>query len=281
MREAALELVLGGEAVRLAYTEWGDPGAARTVLCVHGLSRNGRDFDALAAALADRARVVCPDMPGRGRSGWLANKEAYATPTYVEALKALLAHLGGPRVAWVGTSMGGLLGMLMAAAEDSPVERLVVNDIGPLVPAAAVRRIAAYLGDDPSLPDLAAVEARLRLTHAPFGPLSDAQWAHLARHSARPDSAGGFRLHYDPGIAAMFAKLGEKDAELWPVWEAIRCPTLVLRGADSDLLSAETARAMTERGPKARLVEWPGIGHAPALMDEGQVATVREFVLGA
>ncbi|MSP82121.1 MAG: alpha/beta hydrolase [Alphaproteobacteria bacterium] len=280
MRQASLDLNVGGETVRLAYTDWGDPAAPRTVLCVHGLTRNGRDFDALAESMSGMARVVCPDMPGRGRSGWLADKEAYATSTYLVALKALLADLGARDVAWVGTSMGGLLGMLMAAEAESPIGRLVINDIGPLIPAAAVRRIAGYLGDDPLFPDGAALEARLREVLAPFGYLTDAQWRHLADHGARPDPRG-LRLHYDPGIAVMFGKLGEKDTELWPLWDAIRCPTLVLRGAESDLLLAATAQEMTTRGPMATLVEWPGMGHAPALMDAGQIATVRRFVLGA
>ncbi len=280
MRQASLDLSLAGETVPLAYTEWGDPGAARVVVCVHGLSRQGRDFDALAEALAATARVICPDMPGRGASGWLADKEAYATPTYLTALKALLAHLGTARVTWVGTSMGGLLGMLLAADPDTAIDRLVINDIGPHIPAAAVRRIATYLGGDPWFPDLAALEAHLRKVHAPFGPLDAAAWRHLAEHGSRPDPVGGLRLHYDPGIALMFAKLGDKDTELWPVWDAIRCPTLVLRGTESDLLLAETAQAMTTRGPKAALVAWPGIGHAPALMAADQVATVRRFIAG-
>jgi pimeloyl-ACP methyl ester carboxylesterase len=263
---------------RMAYVEWGE-ARGRTTVCVHGLTRNGRDFDALAAALADDGHVVCPDMPGRGKSAFLAQAEDYSYPTYLGAIAALLARLDAAEIDWIGTSMGGIIGMAMAAMPKAPIRRLVVNDVGPLVPKPALERIAAYVGLDPSFPDLAALEAGLRVIHAPFGPLDDAQWHRLASHSARRKPDGSWGLAYDPKIAAVF-KIGPiVEVDLWPLWDAIRCPVLALRGALSDLLSAEVAAAMTQRGPRASLIEFPGIGHAPALMASDQIAAIRDFLL--
>jgi len=281
MRTASAEVDLAGAPVRLAYSDWGPADAARTVVCVHGLTRNGRDFDALAAALeSNEVRVLCPDMPGRGGSAWLADPAAYAGPTYVAAVLGLLGALGIGRVAWVGTSMGGIVGMLLAALPETPIERLVLNDVGPFIPKAALAAIGAYVGLDPGFADLAEAEADLRRVHAEFGALPDSWWRHLTEHGLRPDPAGGFRLHYDPAIRTPFAKGVDKDLDLWAAWDAIRCPTLMLRGGVSDLLLAETAAQAASRGPRARVVTFPGVGHAPALVDSTQVAVVRNFVLG-
>ncbi len=267
----------------LACVEWGDPNAPRTVLCIHGLTRNARDFDALAQALADAgARVIAVDVAGRGQSRWLDDPARYAAPTYVGHIAALLAALGLAEVDLVGTSMGGIIGMGLAArldpARPAPIRRLVLNDVGGFVPRAALEPIAAYLGVPPRLfADIAALEAHLRQIHAPFGPLSDAEWAHLARHSARP-AIGGFVLHYDPRIAAPFLAGAAADIDLWPLYDAIACPTLVLRGAESILLPADVALAMTRRGPRAELVTFQGVGHAPALMAPDQIQAVRRFL---
>jgi pimeloyl-ACP methyl ester carboxylesterase len=265
---------------RLAYWEWPGPKGARTVLCVHGLTRNGRDFDALAEAMSPTCRVICPDVPGRGQSEWLAHPTDYGYPVYLGDMAALLARLDVDEVDWVGTSMGGIIGMLMAAQPGAPIRRLVINDVGPLIAKEGVQRIATYIGHDPSFADTAALEAELRTIAAPFGPLSDAQWRHLATISTRrkPDGSVGFA--YDPHIADPFRAAPAADVDLWAQWEAIKCPTLVLRGAQSDLLRAADAQAMTQRGPKAKLVEFPGIGHAPALMAADQIATIRDFLLG-
>jgi len=263
---------------QLSYTDWGAPGAARTVLCVHGLTRNGRDFDHLAAALAANARVICPDAVGRGHSDRLDDAGYYALPTYAAHMRQLIERLGLGPVDWVGTSMGGLIGMAVAAGEHSPIRRLVLNDIGPFLPKAALGRIDTYLGLARDFADLAEVEAHLREVHAMFGPLTGAQWRHLAAHSARARADGRLELAYDPRIREAFEQGGLDDVDLWPLWDPIRCPVLVLRGADSDLLLPETAREMTERGPRAKLVEFAGIGHAPALMAEDQIATVRDWL---
>ncbi|MBL8839761.1 MAG: alpha/beta hydrolase [Alphaproteobacteria bacterium] len=268
----------------VATCEWG-PRTGPAVLCLHGLTRNARDFDVLAQALAREGhRVVAVDMPGRGRSAWLANPFEYGYPLYLAAAASVIARLDVERLAVVGTSMGGLIGMMLAAQTGTPVARLVVNDVGPFIPKAALERIMAYIGLDPRFPTLARLEAALRQVHAPFGRLSDAQWQHLAIHGAAP-VAGGWRLHYDPAIAKPLAAQPPADVVLWPVWDRIACPTLVLRGSESDLLLPETAREMTARGAAAaagqvRVVEIAGCGHAPALMADDQVALLRGFLAG-
>lgn len=264
---------------RMAYTQWGRDDAGRTVVCAHGLTRNGRDFDVLALALAEGRRVVCPDVVGRGRSDWLARPDLYGYPQYLADMTVLLARLDvdAQGVDWVGTSMGGLIGLFLAAQPKSPIRRLVVNDVGPFVPKAALERIGGYVGKDPVFEDIAALESYLRFVLMGFGSLGDAQWRHLAEHSARSRPDGRYGLAYDPAIGGAFQ--GElTDVDLWPLWDAVRCPVLVLRGGESDLLLPETAAEMTTRGPKARVVEFPHVGHAPALMDEGQIAVVKRFL---
>jgi pimeloyl-ACP methyl ester carboxylesterase len=264
----------------LAYAEWG-PRDGPPILCAHGLTRNSRDFDALAQAFATRGRrVVAVDFPGRGRSAWLPDPAQYVYPTYLAALSALIARLDAPSVDWIGTSMGGLAGMMLAAQTGTPIARLVVNDVGPFIPKAALERIAGYVGETPRFASLQEVEQYLRRVAAPFGALSDAQWRHLAEHGATQD-AQGWRLHYDPAIATPFLAAPAADVDLWPLWSRITCPTLVVRGADSDLLLAETAERMTARTDGGvRLVTFAGCGHAPALMDAAQISAVADF-LGA
>jgi pimeloyl-ACP methyl ester carboxylesterase len=263
---------------RVAYREWGEHDNPRIVVCVHGLTRNARDFDELAARLAPTFRVICPDMPGRGESEWLRDPNDYNTATYLTVSAAMLAHAHAERVAWVGTSMGGLLGMLLAAQPGTPIVRLVVNDIGPVIEPAALARIATYVGLDPPFESFKALEAHVRAVSAPFGPLSDAQWESLSRSAARQTPDGLWRLKYDPGIAVPFRATTSQPTNLWPVWDAIRCPTLLMRGAESDLLSDATARAMQERGPRPGLVEFAGIGHAPMMLSADQIEPVVRFL---
>ena len=262
---------------RVVYYEWGDVANPRVVLCVHGLTRNGRDFDALAQALAPRFRVLCPDIVGRGMSDWLGHKQDYGYPLYLCDMAALIARSGAQQVAWVGTSMGGLIGMMLAAHAATPVARLVLNDVGPFIPRAALERMSMYVGKAPSFATQEQLEQYLRLVMAPFGTLSDAQWRHLARHSARRTDDGSIGVSYDPAIGNAFAAPLD-DVSLWPVWDAVRCPTLVLRGKESDLLLRDTAVEMTRRGPNARLHEFAGVGHAPALMCEDQIAVVKQYL---
>jgi pimeloyl-ACP methyl ester carboxylesterase len=262
----------------LSYADWGSPDAARTIVCVHGLTRNGRDFDHLAMALQDHARVICPDMVGRGLSDPLRDPEQYALPTYVAHTLQLLEQLELRQVYWVGTSMGGLIGMGVAAS-GAPIRRLVLNDIGPFIPKAALERINTHLGLSLSFASLEALEAHLREIHAGFGPLSDAEWRHLAEHSASRREDGTFRLSYDQRLAEPMKRGPLADIDLWPVWEQVRCPVLVLRGTQSELLLAATAEEMTRRGPGAEVVEIDGTGHAPALMAKDQIAIVRDWLL--
>jgi pimeloyl-ACP methyl ester carboxylesterase len=263
---------------RLAYVEWPGPKDAPTLLCVHGLTRNARDFDVLAQALSSRYRVICPDMPGRGKSEWLGVAADYAYPLYLSDIAALIARLDVPSVDWVGTSMGGLIGILTACLPGAPIRRMVINDVGPLVPKDGLQRIGDYVGLDPSFADLAALEAVLRFIHAPFGKLTDRQWHDMAIHSARRKPDGQLGLNYDPKIAEAFKQGPIEDVDLWAQWDKITCPTLVLRGERSDILRASDAALMTERGPRAKLVEFPGIGHAPALMADDQIAIIRDFL---
>ena len=264
---------------RVAYTEWGERNAEPAVVCVHGLSRNGRDFDYLAAALQPDRRVVCPDIVGRGRSDWLADKQLYSLLTYCADLTALLARLDSQVVDWVGTSLGGLIGMILAAQPNSPIRRLVLNDAGPFVPKAAPQRLLAYVGLAPSFPTVADAETYLRKVLAPFGALTDEQWAHLTRHSVRQSASGDYSMAYDPGIVAPMKAVPLQDWDLWPVWDQIRCPVLVLRGADSDVLLPEIAAQMQRRGPGAEVVEFAGVGHAPALMAPEQIEVIRRWLL--
>ena len=280
MREGSL-LALGPHGFhRIAYSDWGDADNPEVVVCVHGLTRNGRDFDRLARALAADCRVVCPDVVGRGRSEWLAHKGDYTYPLYCSDMAALLAHLGCERVRWVGTSMGGLIGMMLAAQPGTPVTRLVMNDVGPLVPKAAVERLRTYVGQDPHFATFAELEAFVRQVFAPFGELGDEGWRELAESSRRVVD-GGFRLAYDPGIAEVLRAGPAEDVVLWDVWDAVACPVQVLHGTESDILLADTCEEMVARHPATEMVHLEGIGHVPSLMSGDQIGLVREFLLGA
>lgn len=270
---------------RMAYWEWGDPANPRVLVCAHGLSRQGRDFDTLARAMCAEYRVVCPDVVGRGRSDWLRDPAGYQIPAYVADMVTLLARLNAATLHWFGTSMGGLIGLGLAALPQSPVERLVLNDVGPTIEPVALQRIGTYLGEPAHWTSVEQAADTLWAISQSFGPHTREQWIALTRPQLVRDG-DGYKPHYDPGIAMPFraitpeaAKAGE--ALLWASYDAIRCPTLVLRGAESDLLTHATAQAMTQRGPKAQLHEFAGVGHAPTLVAPDQVAVVRDFLLGA
>ncbi|HUY02119.1 MAG TPA: alpha/beta hydrolase [Rhodocyclaceae bacterium] len=281
MRSRTVQCLSPAGLHRMAYTEWGDPANPRVLVCVHGLTRSGRDFDFLAEALSDAYRVVCPDVVGRGQSDWLRNKALYGVPQYAADMVTLLARLDVAAVHWLGTSMGGLIGMVLAAQEDTPITRLVLNDVGPVLTAVSLKRIGEYLGQAPRFDSIEQAEVFVRLVSVPFGHLTDAQWRHLTTHVVRTAADGKIEFRYDPGIAQPFVQdAGSgQDIDLWPLYDAIRCPTLVLRGADSDLLLADTAVQMANRGPRAQTAEIAGVGHAPMLLDAAQVAIVRDFLL--
>ena len=272
---------------QMAYREWGDADNPRVLVCVHGLTRVGNDFDALARAVCDQVRVVCPDVVGRGRSGRLANPALYQVPQYVSDMVTLLARVLKPdapqNVEWLGTSMGGLIGMGLASLPNSPVSRLILNDIGPTLDRAAMLRIADYLGKEMRFPTFAEGERYVREISQTFGPHSDEEWRKLAADVMHQLDDGQWGRNYDPGVAVPFATISEQTVEygqaaLWAAYDAIRCPVLLVRGEESDLLSRETAQEMTRRGPKASLVELPGVGHAPMFQHEDQIALVRRFL---
>jgi pimeloyl-ACP methyl ester carboxylesterase len=280
-----------GGSHNMAFWEWGAPDAAHTIVCAHGLSRQGRDFDVLAQALVARAnaplRVVCPDVAGRGRSDWLADPLGYQLPNYTMDMLALLSQLKPTTLDWVGTSMGGLIGMAVtahAAAAGVSVRRLVLNDVGPAVQWESITRIAAYLGKSMEFDSLQQAADAMWSISTSFGPHTPAQWLELSRHMVKPAADGKVGLHYDPAIAVPVRGLTQElaaqgEAQLWQLYDSLTAQTLLLRGADSDLLSVATAQAMTSRGPKARLVEFAGVGHAPTLIAPDQVDTVVSFLL--
>lgn len=263
---------------RMRYWEWGDRANPRVLVCVHGLTRNGRDFDALGAAMADRYRVLCPDVAGRGESDWLAAGD-YGFPQYCADMTNLLARSGAAEVDWVGTSMGGIIGMLLAAQPKTPMRRLVLNDVGPFIPKAAQDQIAETVGDEPSFENVDAAADYIARVNSGFGQLTRAQWVALARSATRPREDGKYVWKRDPAIGKSFVTSPRSDVVLWPIWDMMKCPVLLLRGADSALLLRETAEEMTRRGPKAKLVTVAGAGHAPALMGETEIRPIREFLL--
>jgi len=269
---------------RMAYKEWGDPRNPNVLVCVHGVTRVSDDFDDLARALSDVYRVVCPDVVGRGRSGWLRNPAYYLVPQYVSDMVTLLARLDADSVDLVGTSMGGLIGMGLASLEGNPVRRLVLNDIGPTLNHAALGRIGAYISEQVMFDTQEEAEKYIRDICAPFGPHTDLQWRKLANDVLRQDAEGKWIRHYDPQLAVPFrsstpSSMRQAEAMTWAAYDAIRCPTLLVRGAQSDLVSADTAVRMTQRGPKASLIQFEGIGHAPTLMHGDQIAVVQKFLL--
>ena len=270
---------------RMAYWQWERANGAsdRVLVCAHGLSRQGRDFDTLARAMQDGWRVVCPDVVGRGESDRLADPAGYSLPTYVADMVTLLARLDAESVAWFGTSMGGLIGVGLAAMSGSPIVRLVLNDIGPAIDAAGLVRIGGYLGQPLTWASEDEAADYLLTISQGFGPHSREEWLALTRPMLRREGER-FRLHYDPAIAvpmkAVTAEMAAAgQAALWAAYDAVSCPTLLLRGADSDILARATAEEMTRRGPKPRLHEFAGVGHAPTLVAPAQVAVVREFLL--
>lgn len=282
-REPRLEEYLGLSTAgfhRLAYAEWGAPGNGRIVVCAHGYSGQSRDFDDLARALAPARRVVCPDIAGRGDSARLGNALHYHFPQFLSDLNALLARLGAREVDWVGTSMGGLLGLLLAGQPNSPIRRLVMNDVGAFVPMPALREIGRALQAPPSFPSLEAVERHLREARAGWGPLTAAQWKAMARHNARAEG-DGYRLHYDPAIAqSMGAMPLMPGLFFWDAWQRVQCPVLLLRGEHSKVFPRVVADSMLLRHPNARLEEIAGCGHAPSLSARDHVALVQGFLDG-
>jgi pimeloyl-ACP methyl ester carboxylesterase len=264
----------------LHYTEWGTEHA-ETVIAWHGLARTGRDMDDIAAHLARRWRVICPDTVGRGLSQWAEDPaREYCLASYVGLARALLDGLHLDHCLWLGTSMGGAIGLLAAATElRGRIRRLVLNDIGPELAAPALDRIRRYVGDPPAFDTVRELEAFFRSAYAPYGELTDAQWRHLTETSTRRLPDGRVTPHYDPRIVCQFTDHPD-DYARWDAWDSLALPVLCLRGEDSDLLLPETTEAMRRRGPRALVVTVPGCGHAPALNTPGQWSVVERFLAG-
>lgn len=276
--------------LRQAHTRWEPPSAKsihRSLVCVHGVTRNGRDFDWLAQRISreDGYSVYCPDVIGRGRSDWLHGcPEDYNTSVYSNQLAVLLAHAaaaqqGSPsKIDYLGTSMGGICGMILASKENSPIRRLILNDIGAYVNRSELQRISAYLCTPPEFDSLGELERYLHQIYEQFGDCPDEYWKHITQQSARIQEDGKIRMHYDPNIGRLFQQGSTSDIDLWQFWDAIKCPVLILRGADSKILTRETATEMKARGPDVTVVEFPGTGHAPPLMVADQIDAVRDWL---
>ncbi|MDX1974940.1 MAG: alpha/beta hydrolase [Rickettsiales bacterium] len=262
----------------LTYYQWGN-ATADTVICVHGLTRNGRDFDMLAQTLAPRFHVLCPDMPGRGKSGWLT-PQAYQYPTYVQDIFSFLAQHNINSCHWVGTSMGGILGLMMAQLKPGLIKSLVLNDIGCLIPAAGLKRIVAYASSNTYFSSKQAAEAQLRINCASFGIRDEAHWNHLFTHSIHEQPDGTYHLAYDPAIlAGLVTNVEIQDVNLWPFWPSAQAiPTLLIRGKNSDLLTAETALQMQQQHPNLELLEIAECGHAPTLMADEQTHYIENWL---
>ena len=284
-RIKAVQCISASGLHRMSYKEWGDPANRRVLVCVHGVTRVGDDFDALARALSDRYRVLCPDVAGRGRSGKLLNPQLYNIPQYVNDMVTLVARADADSVDWFGTSMGGLVGMAYASLPGNPIGKLVLNDIGPTLDAPALARIGDYIGQDLRFASFDEAAAFVRQVSLSFGEHTEAQWHKLAADVLRQEPDGTWIRHHDLGMAQPFRaatmdKAKADEAALWAAYDAIRCPTLLVRGELSDLLSRETAESMTRRGPKATLVEIPKVGHAPTFIHDEQIAIARTFLVG-
>ena len=284
-RIKAVQCISASGLHQMAYKEWGDPANRRVLVCVHGVTRVGDDFDALARALSDHYRVLCPDVVGRGRSGKLRNPQLYTIPQYVNDMVTLVARADADSLDWFGTSMGGLVGMAYASLPGNPIGKLVLNDIGPTLDAPALARIGDYIGQDLRFATFDEAAAFVRQVSLSFGEHSEAQWHKLAADVLRQQPDGMWIRHHDLGMAQPFRaatmdKAKADEAALWAAYDAIRCPTLLVRGELSDLLSRETAAAMTQRGPKATLVEIPKVGHAPTFIHDEQIAIARKFLVG-
>lgn len=276
----------------MAYWQWGDATSDHVIICAHGLSRQGRDFDVLAQALCDAAlgklRVICPDVVGRGKSDWLKDPMGYQIPQYALDMVALITQLQPKTLDWVGTSMGGLIGMVICGQPDLPlpvqVQKLVLNDVGPALEWSAIQRIGQYIGKTGQFESVQQAADAMWAISSSFGPHTPAQWLSLSQAMVKPSGAG-FTLHYDPALATPFNSATEEstkqgEAMLWTLYDNIKAQTLITRGAESDLLSVATAQAMTHRGPKSQLVEFVGVGHAPTFVVPDQVKVAVDFLLG-
>ncbi len=262
----------------MAYRQWGDADNPRVLICVHGLTRNGHDFDTLALALEKDYRVLCPDVVGRGASDWLSDSVDYTYPQYCSDLASLIGACDVSEINWLGTSMGGLIGMLLAAQPNTPICKLIMNDVGPFLPKEALTRIANYVGMDPKFKSRDELEAYLQYIYAPFGPFSKTQWQGLVDSSMRATSDDQIALNYDPAISEPLKAMPNEDIDLWPYWDQLQCPVLLIRGGQSDVLLADTADEMAKRHQSMTRIDYPDVGHAPTLMADDHIASIKNWL---
>lgn len=270
-----------GESHRLSYTEWGDPKNSRLLFCAHGLSRNSRDFDDLATEMADRYRVICPDYPGRGQSENLVKAEDYDNLNYLIDSQNLLNALGENSVDWIGTSMGGIIGMIMASLPRSPIRKLVLNDVGAHIPKAALLEIVAYLRTEPHFASKEAARHYFKTTYIGFGPMSDRQIDHLTEHGIWPLESGGYQLSCESEIIRRFVRSKIEDVDMWGCWEQIKVPVLLIRGAHSNILSSQEIDRMALNRKNVTTIEFPECGHAPSLMHPDHLKVIRKWLAEA
>lgn len=261
---------------RMVYHEWGNPDNERVLVCVHGLARNGRDFDDIAKSLSREYRVICPDMPGRGESDWLANPADYAMPQYLSNIMLLLARLNVEKVDWLGTSMGGIIGMLLASLPNSPIRKLILNDIGAFVSQTSLQRIGEYLVPQYFATQEAA-KAFMQATYPGLSNLSAAQWQHLTQQGFK-QGAQGWTQHYDPAIGDTTRATADQDIDLWPVWRAIQCPQMLIWGEASDILTQATVEQMQHENPQMSLYSLPGVPHVPSLMEASHIHEITQWL---
>lgn len=271
-----------GGTHKLAFYEWGSPYAP-PIICVHGLTRNGRDFDFLARALNEHYRVIAIDMPGRGQSEPLRDIRWYENGTYMQDVLALMERMNLEKFDWIGTSMGGIIGMMIASLVPDKITRLVLNDVGAVLPKEGLLRIGEYVGKQPKFTSMDEATTYIRRIMAPFGVQEDAHWAHVYEHSFIRHDDGSVAFAYDPGIGDAFRLAASEiekleDISLWMLWESITCPTLILRGAESDILTHDVAAEMCAMHSDATLVEFDGIGHAPTLLDDAQIRSITDWL---
>lgn len=262
---------------KIAYTEWGDPDNTDVLVCVHGLTRNSRDFDFLAKALCNDYRIICPDILGRGDSDHTGKPSTYNYPQYLNDMVALLARINVDTVSWLGTSMGGIIGMMLASQSSSPIKKLIINDVGSMIPKEGIQRIAKYTSSYPKFTSLEEAIPDLRARLSTFGALGPEQFEHLLQHTFKKEM-GAFVYHHDPAIIEALLPAVNADIHLEPIWKAIKCPTYIMHGVLSDLLTPYIIRQMREVKPDTLVAEIPNTGHAPSLMMPDQIKIIQDWL---
>lgn len=265
---------------KLAYVEWGDPENPDVLVCLHGLIRNGRDFDYLAHSLKHTYRIICPDLVGRGKSDYIGDASLYTVTQYVNDMVALLGRLKVEKVHWLGTSLGGIIGMMLAAQPQSPLQSLILNDVGMIVPNMALQRLGMYARNETEFSNLEDAISYFQAILAPIGALDPKKWEHITKHGTLASSDGKLRLAYDPAIGDNFVNQPVPTLHLETYWQAIKCPVLILRGEESDCLTPDILTKMLYSQPGLKTITFPACGHAPSLMEKTQIQVIENWLGG-